>query len=126
MTVATLVYGLADSLGPVNGGSSLLMYGHAIIAMAILIVVYGTYIYYRRLYLMTSKFFVRKKYIFLFLQGNGMSFVPHRVLNILCLQTMLLSRRKAIRIQRYDWASCVCNIHGHFVVSLSFDSIDIT
>jgi len=122
MTVATLVYGLADSLGPVNGGSSLLIYGHAIIAMAILIVVYGTYVYYRRLYLMTSKFFVRKKYMFLFLEGNGMNFVSHRVLTILCLQTMLLFRRKAIRIQRYDWASCVCNIHGHFVVSFSFDS----
>jgi len=96
MTVATLVYGLADSLGPVNGGSSLLMYGHAIIAMAILIVVYGTYVYYRRLYLMTSKFFVR---IFLFFQGNGINVVSHPVLNILCLQIMLLSRRKAIWIQ---------------------------
>lgn len=54
MFVAGLVYAAGLSMGP-RQGQPFMMFGNSLIACALFIVLYGCFIYYRRLYLMISK-----------------------------------------------------------------------
>lgn len=54
MFVAGLVYAAGYSMGP-HYGQPFMYFGSGLIACALFIVLYGCFIYYRRIYLMMSK-----------------------------------------------------------------------
>ena len=54
MLISGVIFTLATSLGPALGGTPLMNIGYGVIACAMFVVIYGSVMYFRRLYLMVN------------------------------------------------------------------------